>query len=118
MDIKTLIMKKQIVYVLILVLALGCDVSSPVTPTPVDTTKTGGSTTALPINGFYYYSGEYWVDCASVTAKGMIIRSVTPLTRDWTRESVAGGYFHVTQATNDTTYSYLSDGTENVYCGY
>jgi len=117
-DIKTLIMKKQIVYALILVLVLGCERTSSISTKPIDTAKTGVSTVVLPINGFYYYSGEYWLDCAGVTVYNTVIRSAVPLTKDWTREGVAGGYFHVAQSTSDTTYSYLSDGTDNAYCGY
>lgn len=102
---------------LLLIMLLGCEASSPVIPKPIDTAKTGTQLT-LPINGFYYYQGEYWLDCAGVTVNNTIIRSTTPLIKDWTRDGVGGGYFHIKQPTTDTAYFYLSDGTENPYCGY
>ena len=107
-------MKKTIL--ILLVVLLGCETPTVILPKPVDTVKT--ITTAFPINGFYYYTGEYWVDCAGATSKNVIFKSTISLSKEWTRESVAGGYLKVSGASSDTSFYYVSDDTQNDYCGY
>lgn len=107
-------MKKTIL--ILLVTLLGCESPSVILPKHIDTVKK--STTVLPINGFYYYTGEYWIDCAGVTRQNVIFKSEVPISKEWTRESVAGGYLKVSGASSDTSFNYISDDTQNDYCGY
>lgn len=107
---------KKITLLVLLVMFLGCDTPTIITPLPVDTTKSNQP--KLPINGFYYYSGEFWLDCAGKTVNNAVIRSTVALDGNWTRDGVTGGYFHISEATTDTAYTLLSDGTVNPSCGY
>jgi len=69
---------------------------------------------------YYYYEGNYWVDCAGVTATGVIIRATTILSMDWTRVTGAySGYFYLTGGIDPGPgYTYESDDSQNSYCGY
>ena len=87
------------------------------TTVPTTTTSTTTSTTTTPT--YYYYTGDYWVDCSGVTASNVIIRSTVSLTNTWTRVTGAySGYFFLTGIDPGTSYTYESDGTQNASCGY
>lgn len=87
-----------------------------VTTSTVDTTDTCSTP-------YYYYDGEYWADCSGVTSYGEVIRSTVPLTLEWTRWDPASGgsganYLRITGVSSSTAYTYISDDTQNSYCGY
>jgi hypothetical protein len=87
------------------------------TTTVPTTTSTTTSTTTAPT--YYYYTGNYWVDCAGVTATGVVIRSTATLTGTWTRVTgTYSGYFFLTGIDPGTSYTYESDNSNGSSCGY
>jgi len=67
---------------------------------------------------YYYYVANFWIDCAGVTTYGVVIRSGVPITDAWSRDAVTGGYFQISYATSGPSYGYITDDTQNPYCGY
>ena len=88
-------------------------------PTTTTTSTTTSTTTAAPT--YYYYTGNYTPDCAGFTAMGVVIRAtVNSLTNgNYTRVVGAySGYFYITAPNPGTSYTYESDNSQNVSCGY
>lgn len=97
---------------------------------PFTMTDAGGGVTTSTVAAvdtcatpYYYYDADYWADCLSVTAYGVVVRSTVPLTLAWTRWSPASGgsganYLNILGVSGSTSYTYESDDTQNAYCGY
>ena len=81
------------------------------------TTSTTTSTTTTPT--YYYYTGNYWTDCSTVAASGVVIRATSVLSMDWTRVTgFYSGYFFITGLDTGPSYTYESDDSYNASCGY
>jgi hypothetical protein len=105
-------MKKLTIIIAIVMLQVACvnskkEVTFPNTVKEINTITVGN-----------YYKADFWADCSGKTRVNVIVKSTIPITQQWTRDSIGGGYLHIIEKSTDTSYLYKSDGTQNPYCGY